>query len=226
MRPTFAHSVLLATALLVSHEHMLNAQLAPGERVRVRRLTPCCTITLTGTLIAATPASLSFRADSGLGVVLLPRDSVASLEVGTVVGYQTLVGAGIGLLTGAAVGVFFGGFDSCPATGECMRGLGMALGAVGGGLLGLATGAIIGRHVDNVVWERVELPRRRDADASPSARGRVPVEDPAGPVQYQGCRGEQSDSLTSDCHFDAHSRVPAPPWRDCLLLACVDHRTQ
>ena len=166
MRFVSVHSFLLATVMFAPHEHTLNAQLAPGERVRVRRLTTCCTTVQTGTLITASPDSVSFQGDSGLVVITVPRDSLLSLEVGTAVGHRALAGAGIGLLAGATLGVFLGGFDGCPATGECLRELGMALGAVGGGLLGIVTGAIIGRQVDGIVWERVELPRRRDVDAS------------------------------------------------------------
>lgn len=137
--------------------------------VRVSHNAACCVDPIIGTIVATSADSIwirPVRAPGSSAPIPVPRRSVRSLERGERVGAHKLVGAGLGLLTGAVLGGAIGGASAC----ECdLRGLAAPFGAVTGALVGVLTGTLVGAVIPHYEWDRAES--SRDVMVVPGAQG-------------------------------------------------------
>jgi hypothetical protein len=155
---------LILSSTMAGQVAAQEAPLAPGARIRVERVTSCCTETLIGELISLTPDSLAYRDARSGRVALLPRQSIISVDQSRPDGYQTLDGAFLGFAAGALAGGLAGyGLTRSACSdpgGDCLQGLGAVFGGLTGGLIGLVAGALVGHRVQAERWERIDLPQR------------------------------------------------------------------
>jgi len=138
-----------------------DAQLTPGERVRIVHGSTHNLTTREGAFLAVTADSILLRDDSTSATIALSRDSVFQVEHQVRVGHRALRGAGIGTLAGVVAGASAGALSTpCPQSGECWKGLAALVGGIGGAAVGLVTGTIGGFAVGHYEWQYVALPPR------------------------------------------------------------------
>ena len=156
MRTARLIAIVVATSAAAS---TTSAQTTSRPLVRVSHNAACCVDPLIGTLVATSADSIWIRperASSSSLPIPMARRSVRSLERGERVGGHKLVGAGLGLMTGA----FLGGAAGGASAGDSeMRGLAVPAGAVVGGLVGVLTGTLIGAVIPHYEWDRAETAR-------------------------------------------------------------------
>jgi hypothetical protein len=160
---------LLVSALLLA------AAAADGPRVRVKT----AEATVVGTLLAQDDDRLVVGTEDA-GRIAVPRLAITSLEESHgrhSRGSRVLKGAGIGLATGAALGLIIGfgsGDDTCRPGEYCLllfdAGDKATMGAAGLGVIGGAVGALAGLALPRDRWERVDAPRLR-LSVAPVPRG-------------------------------------------------------
>jgi hypothetical protein len=137
--PLFA---LAIWAPVIAAQNTLAPQ--PGARLRIYFANDSAL--KRGTLEQITPETLVFRPCANCGVVSAPRATVNRFEVDAGPGGRPLIGAALGLLTGAAIGAFVvapcphgnAGADGPPC------GLGQSLATVNGAFVGLVLGTAVG----------------------------------------------------------------------------------
>jgi hypothetical protein len=149
---------IFVTSLIIGEEHTLNAQLAPGARIRVRHAAGCCQVWTTGNFVALTPESLSVSANGSGVTVSVPRDSVRSVERSTPGEGHAREGAVVGGVVGA-IGAWLIGTaaERCEATEVCLKGIAVGVDTAVGGLAGLIVGGIIGSEIRDESWLPVDL---------------------------------------------------------------------
>lgn len=140
----------------------LSAQADRGALVRVTHGATCCKNTVIGTLHRATDDSIVILVGGAPGSampVTLARQSVRRIERGEQVGARMLVGAGVGLLLGAAGGAAIGATGTC---GNCDGAgvLGVIRGAMVGAPAGLLAGTLFGAFIPHYEWEESAVPLR------------------------------------------------------------------
>ena len=119
----------------------------------------------TGTVVSATPDTLTFRADGdSTTTAILPIRRISNLEIARGTHDNTKYGAWIGALSGFVAGATIAGLShrSCGDAG-CPEGYYREASGTVGGLLGALAGAAIGgwlgrRPVDT--WVQVNIPGR------------------------------------------------------------------
>ena len=155
------------TVLLISGFAGRSAQgqsvvLVPGARVRVRLTNNNRMQTLVGELVSASPESLVYRDTKRRAIATVARDSIVTVERGSLNGHHTADGAALGFLGGLAIGGLAGyglARSGCTAsTAECLQGPWLVVGGGAGGVIGLIVGTIVGRGIDAERWEPAELP--------------------------------------------------------------------
>lgn len=146
------------------------AQVAPGTRVRVHVDSPPPPRVVIGTVGAIDADTLSLAPAGGGAVEHIPVAAIGRLEVSrgkSVVASHVIIGAGVGLLVGGAVGA---ATSSCaPGQWLCFQGLAV----MGGALLGGAAGAVVGALIKGEKWQTVPLQPR--VALAPLPRGGVGV---------------------------------------------------
>ena len=155
--------VALAGLLCIAGgQQVLNAQLAPGELVRVRHATACCGVTTTsGGFIELTPSVLLLSAPRSGLTITVPRDSIRGLERAVVGDNHIYLGTTIGLVGGAVAGYFVGSsHPACKAEEPCLGFLVGLGGAFVGSLAGGVVGWLVGSQIRRTEWEPVDLPVR------------------------------------------------------------------
>jgi hypothetical protein len=160
MRPVQLLALTVTVASSVAPR--LQAQAVQGALVRVSHDGASGRSRLTGTLVAASADSLWIRpegARSAAAPVAIARTSVRELERGDLLGAHRLLGAGLGLVSGTLVGTTIGARSGC---NHCDGANAVVVigGAVGGGLIGILTGAVIGSQIPHYKWERDDVPQR------------------------------------------------------------------
>lgn len=161
-RVFFTAAIVIASLCCGANVHTLNAQLAPGTRVRVQHAAGAVDLTTTGTVIAVTAESLSISVTE-IGVPLvIRRDSIISLESARVGGNNMRSGAVVGFLSGGIVGGIISATSTNCSEGsdDCFPFLDVLSGATIGGLAGLAAGGLLGSRMKSDIWEPVQLPPR------------------------------------------------------------------
>ena len=145
-----------------------SAQTTSRPLVRISHNAACCVDPFIGTLVATSADSIWIRperASASSAPIPIPRASVRSLVRGERVGAHKLVGAGLGLLTGAVAGGFVGRASAC----ECdLRSMSIAAGTVAGGLVGILTGTLIGAVNPHYEWDYADS---RGVVVVPGAQG-------------------------------------------------------
>lgn len=160
--------VCAAVLLLASSVAPLAAQVPDSSRVRVSTRSGS---QWTGILLSTRADTLHMRPAGWGDALAIPFDSISSLKVseGTQrhVRKDALIGAGIGMLTGAVLAA--ASYQDC--TGSwCLYDYGRGGDAVFGGALGLFVGGAIGGVVGAIKreeWRSVPVPQRRSASVMP-----------------------------------------------------------
>lgn len=157
MRVLLIRTIIATSLFLIGEEHTLNAQLAPGTRIRVRHAAGCCQVWTTGDFVALTPESLSVNANGGV-MISVPRDSVRSVERSTPGEGHAREGAVVGGVVGA-IGAWLIGTaaERCEATQFCLKGIAVGVDTAVGGLAGLIVGGIIGSEIRDESWLPIDL---------------------------------------------------------------------
>lgn len=159
-------ALLVGSTLLLAGNHTLEAQLAPGERIRVQHTTTCCGLTTTtGRFIALTPGELLLSARRGM-TDTVPRDDIRGVERAIPGDNHAYLGTAIGLAAGAVAGFAYGTAHSrCNGEGPCLGFLVGAVMSLPGALAGAVVGNLVGSRFRREAWEPVDLPMRvGDAD--------------------------------------------------------------
>ena len=154
-------ALLVGSTLLVVGNGLLEAQPAPGERVRVQHATVCCGLTTTtGRFVALTPNELLLNTRRGV-TDTVPLQGIRRLERAIPGDSHVYLGTAIGLAAGAAAAFAYGiTHPHCKAEAPC---LGFLIGvqtALPGALAGAVVGNLVGSRFRRVKWEPVELPVR------------------------------------------------------------------
>jgi len=156
MQAAFAFALCLGCC-----DQTLNAQVAPGARVRVRQETQCCVVTTTGKFVALTPTALLLRAPRSDTTIAVPRDNIREIEQAVPGSDHVYLGTTIGLLVGAGAGFDYGlHHPGCHGDGPCLAVIVGAGTAFVGGLVGMVAGSLIGSHIKRDEWQPVDLPAR------------------------------------------------------------------
>jgi hypothetical protein len=151
-------ALLVGSTLLLVGNHMLEAQLAPGERLRVQHATACCGVTTTtGRFVALTPSELLLNVRRG-ATDTLPRDGIRLVERAIPGDSHVYLGTVIGLAAGAVAGFEYGWEHPwCGGEGPCPAYLVTTL---PGALAGAVVGNLVGSRFRREAWEFVDLPVR------------------------------------------------------------------
>lgn len=154
-------ALVVGTALLLVGSHILDAQLATGERLRVQHVTACCGLTTTtGRFVALTPSELLLNARRGI-TDTLARDGIRRVERAIPGDSHVYLGTAIGLVAGAAVGFAYGtAHPRCRGEGPCLGFLVGVVAALPGALAGAVVGNVVGSRFRREAWEPVDLPVR------------------------------------------------------------------
>jgi hypothetical protein len=114
----------------------------------------------TGTVNEVRGDTLLFTADHQSTQTLVPTASLTGLEVSRRNGSHALAGAGLGFLAGVVAGGAIGLVSAHHAakTGDDLAYLRVPAGAVLGGGVGIAVGAILGSTSAKERWEPLKLP--------------------------------------------------------------------
>ena len=154
-------ALLVGSILLVVGNHALEAQLAPGERLRVQHATACCGLTTTiGRFVALTPSELLLNARKGV-TDTLPRDGIRRVERAIPGDSHVYLGTAIGLAAGAMAGFAYGiAHPGCSGEAPCPGYLVGAVAALPGALAGAVVGNLVGSRFRREQWESVDLPVR------------------------------------------------------------------
>jgi hypothetical protein len=154
-------TLLAACTLLLAGSHLLGAQLAPGDRLRVQHTTSCCGLTTTtGRLVALTPNELLLNVRRGV-TDTLPRDGIRRVERAVPGDSHVYLGTGIGLAAGALAGFAYGtAHPNCSGEGPCPGYVVGVIAALPGALAGAVIGNLVGSRFRRETWEPVDLPLR------------------------------------------------------------------
>ena len=154
-------ALLVGSTLLLVGNHMLEAQLAPGERLRVQHATACCGLTITtGRLVALTSRELLLKTRRG-ATDTLPRDGIRRVERAKPGDSHVYLGTAIGLALGAGAGFAYGAtHHRCSGEGPCLGYLVGVVAALPGALAGAVVGNLVGSRFRRQAWELVDLPVR------------------------------------------------------------------
>jgi len=151
---------------------------AEGDRVRIKTSSSSVSNLLVGNIVSLSPNMLVLKSNKQDIPLMIPLTSVTRLEVSGGKKWNTLRGAGYGLLVGASLGGiigfaagedcpaprsrsrepygFYGGIDLCFPRGGMAVAEGITFGVVGG-----VFGAFIGSLTLTDRWEEVPLDRLR-----------------------------------------------------------------
>lgn len=154
-------ALLVGSTLLLATHHMLEAQLAPGNRLRVQHATACCGLTMTtGRFVALTPRELLLNERRGV-TDTVPRESIRTVERAVPGDSHIYLGTVLGMIAGAAAGFVYGtAHPGCKAEAPCPDYLVGAAVALPVGLAGGAVGWFVGSRFKRQAWEPVDLPMR------------------------------------------------------------------
>ncbi len=133
---------------------------SPGDRIRIRQVDGPV---LTGTLATFSAETIQLSLDSESPTVEVPVEGILALEtsLGRRHNYPKYIAITVAAtsVVGAVIGA---SIEPCSGSRFCIgpetRGEGIALGLLGGALIGLPLGAIIGSLVTEEQWSRVALP--------------------------------------------------------------------
>lgn len=154
-------ALLIGSTLLLAGNRVLEAQLAPGERLRIQHATACCGLTTTtGRFVALTPSELLLSARSGV-TDTVPRDGIRHVERAVPGDSHVYLGTAIGMAVGAVAGFAYGtAHPPCSGEGPCPGYLVGVLAALPGALAGAVVGNLLGSRFRREAWEPVDLPLR------------------------------------------------------------------